>query len=136
MNKKGFILTLDVILGMTIVFLVLIVSLFFITQGSAVSISDHQLLMVGSDIVGVMDQEGTLDSLDYATIETRLEEILPANYEMLLRIEGDFTEGNGTIEIGGELPEERLRIVGKKVGLTNTSVYLKLTYFVWSRNNE
>ena len=136
MNKNGFILTLDVILGMTIVFLVLMVSLFFITQGSDVSISEHQLLKIGSDIVTVMDNEKTFDSLDHETIETRMDELLPANYEMLLKIEGDFAVGNGTIELGGNLPENRFRIVGKRIALTDDNVYLKLTYFVWGRNDD
>ena len=133
MNKKGFIFTLDVILGLVVIFGIIGTSIFFVSQGSQVSISEHQLLLVGSDIVNIMEEDGTLHSLDHNTIEYRMEEILPTNYEMLLRIEGNFQTGNGTLEVGGEIPEKRLIIAGQRISLTENNTYLKITHYTWGR---
>jgi hypothetical protein len=133
-NKKGFILTVDLMLGTAIVFIVLVITAFFINQGSAITLSDHQLVRIGSDVITILDENEVLDTLDENKIKTEIEKILPGNYGMLTRIQGNFSQGNGTIEIGGEIPANRLLISGRKVAVTNNDTYLKLTYFVWTRN--
>ncbi|MDP3919008.1 MAG: hypothetical protein Q8Q35_03860 [Nanoarchaeota archaeon] len=133
MDKKGFVLTLDVILGMIIVFTVISISLFFVSRGSEVSLTEYQPIMIGSDIITLMDEEKSFDSLNHDYIETRMESSLPSNYDMLIRIEGDIESGNGTIEVGGNLPENRLIISGRRVALTDSGTYLKITYFAWTR---
>lgn len=132
-NKKGFVFTLDITIAMLVVFIVILTSLFFVSRGSEISISEHHLHCIGSDIITIMDKREVFDSLDHSTIENELAEVLPVNYEMLIRIEGDFSIGNGTIEIGNDLPSQRILISGKKVALTNQDIYLKLTYFIWTR---
>ncbi|MBI4153116.1 hypothetical protein HY497_01215 [Candidatus Woesearchaeota archaeon] len=131
--KKGFALTLDLILGMVIVFSVVFVSLFFVSRGGEITIAEHQLARIGSDIVTVMDEQKVFDALDHAAIETRMEELLPANADMLIRIEGDFGIGNGTIEVGGDIPQERLIISVERAALTDDTIFLKITAFVWAR---
>ena len=135
-TKKGFILSFDLILGMTIVFIILFISVFFVSQGSAITISEHQLLRVGSDLVTIMDGKKTFDSFDYETIETEIEKVLPGNYEMLVRLQGNFSSGNGTVEVGGDIPQNRLTVTGRKAAVTDDNIYFKITYFIWIREQD
>ncbi len=133
LGKKGFIFTLDLIVGMSILFTVVMITLFFVARGSEVTLAEHQFLRLGSDIVAVMDEQKMFDSLDHEAIERKMEELLPGQYEMLIRLQGNFTAGNGTIEVGGEIPAERLLISGRRAALTDDDTYLKVTYFMWGR---
>lgn len=132
-GKKGFVLTLDFILGMTILFTVIMVALLFVSRGSATTMAEHQLLRFGSDIVAVMDEQKLFDSLSHETIEQELQELLPGQYDMLIRLQGNFTVGNGTLEVGGDIPREGLLISGKRVALTGNSTYLLITYLMWGK---
>ena len=133
MNKHGFIFTLDAVVGMTVLFMVVMLSLFFISKGSEVTLTEQQVLRVGSDVVTILDNQKVLDTLDYGIITTKMEEVLPPNYGMLLRIQGNFAQGNGTIEVGGEIPNQRFVLSGRRVALTEDNTYLQLTYWVWTR---
>ena len=132
-GKQGFIFTLDVALGMIVVFAIVIITLFFVSRGSEVSLGEYQLQLVGGDIVRVMDEHGTFDSLSHDPIQDEMSILLPESYDMLLRVEGSFPEGNGTIEVGGELPANRFIISGQRAALTSNGTYLLITYFVWGR---
>lgn len=132
-GKKGFIFTLDVILGMIVVFVMVTITLFFISRGSEVSLGEYQLQTIGGDVVRVMDERGTFDSLSHNPIQDELALLLPANYDILLRIQGSFSEGNGTIEVGNDIPDKRFLIVGQRAALTSNGTYLLITYFVWEK---
>ena len=93
--------------------------------------SDYQSLQIGSDIVSIMDSTKVFDSLDYSKIEIEMEKLLPVNYDMLIRVEGDFSEGAGLIEVGGELPQRGSVMTGERVAITEDDTLLKITYFVW-----
>jgi hypothetical protein len=133
-GKKGIVLMIDLVIGMTISFIIIIMTLFFITQGSEVTFSEHQLSRVGADIVTIMDEQNLFESLDHDTIETEMEKLLPGSYVMLLRIEGDFSAGNGLIEVGSEIPQRGLIITGKKAILLDDNTYVSITYIVAGRN--
>jgi len=94
-----------------------------------VTLSEYQLLVIGSDIVTLMDAEKAFDSLDYYLIRDRMQKLVPTNYEMLIRLEGNFS----TVEVGGDIPQKRFMLAGRKVGLTDNDVFLKITYFIWMR---
>lgn len=132
-GNKGIIFSLDLMVGITIAFIVVAITLFFVSQGSSITLAEHQLIRFGSDIVTVMDQQEIFDTLDQEIIETEMKNLLPGNYDMLIRLQGNFSRANGTIEIGGEIPESRLTITGRKAALTGNGTYFKITYFVWAR---
>lgn len=132
-SKKGFIFTLDIILGMIIVFIIILSTLFFISRSVESSLEKYQLLILGSDIVNVLDQQKKFDSLDDTVIETEMEELLPPNYEMLIRLEGNFSIGNGTLEIGGNLPSEENLLFGRNILITENNTFLEVTYVLWLR---
>jgi len=130
-DKKAYLFTFDLLMALTLSFSILLVSVFFLAKGSSTTASDYQALQTGSDIAAILDQNKVFDSLDYDNIEIEMEKLLPANYDILLRVEGDFTEGNGLIEIGGDIPINQPLVSGEKVGLTDSGTLLKITYFVW-----
>ena len=132
-GKKGFILTLDIAFGAVIALLAISVSLFFVTRGSATTLGEHQLARVGSDVMNVLDGQKVFDTLDHDYIETRMQQIMPIQADMLIRIEGNFTQGNGTIEVGGTLPYDKSVISGIRVAMKDDYTYMKLTAFVWRR---
>jgi hypothetical protein len=131
MDKKGFVLTFDLIMGITLVFIVIIFSTFFIIRSSETSLAQHSNLVSGADVVRILDQQKVFDSFDYGIIEQNMLDFLPGNLEMLLRLEGDFTPGNGTLEVGAELSNEASS--GQRVGVTDNGKYFKITYFIWEK---
>jgi len=132
-DKNGFIFTLDIILGMIIVFIIIASTVFFISRSVESNLEKYQLLILGSDIVNILDEQKTFDSLDYNEIETEMEELLPPNYEMLLRLEGNFSTGNGTLEVGGNIPLEEDLFFGRRIAITSNNTFLEITYVLWSR---
>ena len=135
-SKTGFVFTLDLIIGLGIIFSLVLVSLFFISKGTEAEFSEQQLLRVGSDVAMVLDQQKVFDSLDYRIIEQGFHDILPPNYDGLLLVQGNFTVGNGTIEVGGEIPQGIPIIVGQRAALTDDNTYLRITYSIWTREQS
>ena len=131
--KKGFIFTLDITFGIIIVFLLVIAGMFFVSQASPKNLSEYQMLRTGSNIVSVMDKQGLFAQPDYQVLQSHLDELVPGNYQMLLRLQGNFTTGNGTMEIGSEIPPKVSLISGQRVSVTDNWQYLRITYFIWGR---
>jgi len=75
----------------------------------------------------VLDREQVLNTLDASKIKIEMEKVLPPNYGMMLRIQGNFSAGNGTIETGTEIPVNIPIYSGRRVA----GNYLKVTYFMW-----
>jgi len=129
MNKKGIIFTLDLLLAIMIIFIVLTASIFFISRGSAINLPDHQLQLIGSDIITIMDHQETFDSFNPTTIEESLEQLVPKNYQMAVRVQ----QGSNTIEANFPLPEDSSIISGMRVALSENDTYMKITYYVWQQ---
>ena len=131
MNKKGFILTFDLLIGLILVFIVILFSVFFMARSSQFSLSEHNNILVGADVVRVLDQQKVFDSFDHSSIEQNMLNYLPGNLDMLIRMEGNFSTANGTIEVGADLSSEASS--GQQVGITDDGVYFKVTYFIWEK---
>ncbi|HLC19963.1 MAG TPA: hypothetical protein VJK72_03515 [Candidatus Nanoarchaeia archaeon] len=132
LNNKGLALILDVALGTVVIMAGVALSVFFISESSS-HVADYQLARIGADILGMLDAQQGFDNLDHATIEQEIAELLPAHLDMLVRIEGDFEEGDGIIEVGGNLPSAASIIPVRRVALTSDDTYLKITAYVWLR---
>ena len=130
-NKKGLAFTFDIALGTGVIFGMVVLSVFLASRGSTGHLAEYQLSRIGSDILTVLDERESFDTLDHTLIEQKLDDVLPAHIDMLLRIEGSFAEGNGTIEVGGDLPTDKSLIPIRRVALASDSTYVKLTAYVW-----
>ena len=134
--KQGFILTLDLAFGTIIIFILILAGIFFVSLSSKQHSSELQLARVGSDIVTVMEHKNLFLDPEHASLQSAMDSLLPSNIEMLLRLEGEFTSGNGTLEVGSELPRNKPIIAGQRVSLTSNEQYLKITYLIWPRREE
>src|SRR3989338_9638625 len=132
MNKHAFILTLEIVLGSTLVFALIFASLFFLNRGTS-GVADSQLLLFGSDVITLLDNQNIFDSLDTTTIETAMQEVVPRNYALVMQLQGNLSQGNGTIEVGDEIPEKEAALVGRKAVLTENNTYIQITYWVGTR---
>ena len=132
-NKKGIALLFDVLIGTGVLAGVIVLAIFLMSRGSVNDASQYQLARIGADILSILDQQHSFDELDHTLIEQKIQDVLPAHLDMLVRIEGDFDEGGGTIEVGGELPSRKALIPVHRVVLTSDDIYLKITAYVWLR---
>ena len=130
MVKKGIALMLDAGLGVSIVIGAVALSVFLMSRGSTAA-SDYQLARIGADVLAILDEHHSFDDLSHTLIEQRMRDVLPAHLDMLLSIEGDFEEGDGLIEVGGNLPSTKSLIPVRRVVLTTDNTYLKITAYVW-----
>ncbi len=128
-RNKGFILSFDVVIAVFIVFLILTVATFYATRASEDSLSKLQMVRVGSDILAILDYEGTLATLSSANIEIGLNELLPVNYNMRIEIKGR-TFGPMIVETDSETPEDRFIGSGKRVFNKNAQYYIA-RYWIW-----
>lgn len=129
-NKKAFVFSLDVIIAVTVVMSVLIVSMFYITKAGDESISTLQTIRIGSDILAVLDYDGTLDTLSALNIEEKLDVILPINYHMKIKIDC-INQDPIIAETTDTLPTNRLIASGKRVFVTNTGEYCIADFNIW-----
>ena len=136
LHKKGFIFTMDVLLGVMMAFLVVGAGIYFTTRGSEPALPKYQMFATGSDIVSVLDEMNVFDSLNPSVIEVEMEKLLPAQYEMLIRLEDNVTLGNEILEAGNEVPFGVSILSGQRVVWTIRSRYVKLTYFIWVKQQE
>lgn len=128
-GNKGFILSFDVVIAVFIVLLILTAATFYATRASEDSLSKLQMVRVGSDILAILDYEGTLATLSSPNIETGLNELLPASYHMRVEIKGR-TFGPVIVETASEMPSDRFIGSGKRLFNKNAEYYTA-RYWIW-----
>lgn len=83
---KGYVLTIDVMFG-AILAIFLIVATFSFMQGSYTGgIGEISMKRLATDIIAVLDYNGTLSTLDSGIISAGLDDLLPPNMEMGINI--------------------------------------------------
>ncbi len=86
MEMKGFAFTLDVAIGIGIVFIILIASYTYYSESKNIGSVDISLTRLSSDAVITLDYKGILDTLNKNYIESELNRILPENINMSMII--------------------------------------------------
>ena len=123
---------MDIALGIGVILGAVALSVFIVSRGSTAG-SEYQLARIGADVLAILDEQHAFDDLSHTVIEQKMQDVLPAHLDMLLRIEGDFDEGDGLIEVGGNLPTTKSLLPVRRVVLTSDDTYLKITGDVWLR---
>ena len=67
-GNKAFIFSLDVIIGIMVVASIFVASTFYIIKAGDESISKLQTIRTGYDVLALLDNQGTLNSLSVETI--------------------------------------------------------------------
>lgn len=134
MKKKGFVFSLDVAIGVLVVVLLMSAAHRHMTNAEANRISNIQMISVGSDIAAMLDYNEALQTLKESTIESEMNDLMPQNYDMLLKIVVD----DGTIlYIGDSIPGEQFVSTGKRFFTINggsSTKYAYVVYWVWTRS--
>ncbi len=128
-GTKGFIFSLDAAIALFIVFMVLIASLYYVTRKED-SLSNLQLVKTGYDIITILDNDGSLKTVDSATIEQNLNDLLPVNYHY--RLEINTTKSKYILlETSNEIPEDQFIGVGKRFFVANTNEFGIAKFWIW-----
>lgn len=134
LTKKGIAYILDAFLAMVIVSLLFLV-IQHVQNGSGEDFTQKlQLARTGSDIVHVLSQDGTLDTLNSAGIEEKIRALLPPQYNMRLKMQGTFLPGILVVETNTSSNDNQFiasgsRIVALKAGTSFS--FAKAEYEVW-----
>jgi len=86
-GNKGLIFMLDSIIALFMIFIILTVSVFFMSKAEESPVGDLQVSRIGNDVFAVLDYSGGLRDFDTIKIENDLNSMLPDGYEMEFKIE-------------------------------------------------
>ena len=129
--KKGFVLSLDSAIASFVVILVLAAAYQHMSKAEEQKMGNIQMTRTGSDIVAVLQENGTLATLDATLLEAELSSLLPAQNRMVIRL----TTSSGTeLYVGGAIPDDRFVGTGKRYFLVSRSgspVFGRAEYFIW-----
>ncbi len=128
-GNRAVIFTLDMLVALTVFSIAFAVSLYYVSQTSEDKLTRAEMSSIASDILAVMDNNKTLQTLDSQMIQTQLEQLLPIAFQMRILIK---TENNVTIDVGGIAPEGRFIATGKRHIVTDTD-YGEVRYWIWAR---
>ena len=129
-GNKAFIFSLDIIIAIIVVMSLLMVSTFYVTKAGGESVSKLETIRIGSDVLALLDYNGTLNSLSVGNIEVELNRILPINYHMRIAANCEG-EGSIVVETIDTSPTDRFIGGGKRVFVTNTGKYCIASYSIW-----
>lgn len=110
LEDKGMIFTLDAIIAVLVVSILMIASAHFAGKEES-SLPDLQLSRIGYDIVALLDYSKTLDTLDAGIIKNEMNDLLPSNYNMKIKITTNY---GVTREIGDAIPDNKFIATGKR----------------------
>jgi len=135
-NKKAFILTLDAFLALVVVLIALGAASSYIARSENV-MPNIQTARIGSDIVKLLENTNSFDTLDATAIKNDIDNIIPPNYGMRLNISwaDSSLEKKGSFEIGDKLPDKKFISTGERffVVIANSSLthYGLAKYWIW-----
>lgn len=135
-NKKGFILSLDAAIAVTIVFIFLTISAYYVGKANEDPLTRLQMIRSGSDIIEVLDQKGSFETLTQKEIADKISSILPPAYEMRLRINGTFPQQIITAETTNETAGKQFIVSGERnlvIYNETGNYYATINYWMWQR---
>lgn len=133
-NKKGMILSLDAAVAIVLVFIFIAMSVYYAGKANDEPLSRLQMLRAGSDVMFLLDKENAFATLSQDDIAKRVSAILPAAYEMRLRINGTFPGNVFTVETSREDPAGKFIVSGERLVVISNSTgsyYGKARYWMW-----
>lgn len=133
-GRKGFVFSLDMAIAVLITILMMTAAGRNMANAEKNSISNSQMAAVGSDIVAMLDYKGILQTMDEKAIESGMNDIMPQNYDMLLKITAD--DGT-TVYAGDSVPAIQFVGSGKRFFTikdeTSIERYAYVSYWIWAK---
>jgi len=127
-KNKGIIFSLDIALATTVVMILLVASTYQVAKSDEKSLTRLQISRIGNDVTAYLDHQNVLDTLDLTAIESNLTSILTINYDMRIRLEGNFQ----TLETTKPIPEDRFVASGERILIINDAPAV-VRYWIWLR---
>lgn len=131
LENKGLIFSFDIMVAVLLVVVLLLAGTFYAAKSGEYSLSRLQMIRTGSDILAILDYDGTLKTLSMPTIEAGINELLPTSYHMRIEIKGR-EYGPLIIETTPEAPKDRFIGSGERVFNKNAEYYIA-RYWIWLR---
>ena len=133
-GKKAFVFTLDIAIAVLITILVMAAAHRNMANSEANRLSSVQMMAYGSDVVALLDHNGVLQTIDQGDIESGMNDLLPQNYDMLLKI----TYDDGTVLYAGDsVPRQQFVGTGKRffaiADEDSVKGYGNVIYWIWTR---
>lgn len=136
-NKKAFVFTLDAFLSIIVTMLLIGAANSYILKNDDAT-PNLQTSKTGYDIVALLDNKNTLQTLNSATVESELSNVLPNKYQMRINVTWQSIElsSKNSFVVGSEIPEKKFVASGKRFFVVynsygNTTNYGIAKYWVW-----
>ncbi|MFC1755077.1 hypothetical protein ACFL96_17070 [Thermoproteota archaeon] len=133
LSRRAFVLSLDILIAVFVTLLVLTAAHMQIMNSEFRQLSHASLTAAGSDIVEMLSYSGALQTLDSNMIESEMKDLLPLNYEMMLKI---VVVDGTTIYAGDSFPEEQFVATGIRyfaVPGSGSFRYAYVSYKIWTK---
>lgn len=135
-SKRGIAFTLDSIIAVIVIFIVLGASSNYSSK-SENALPDVQISRTGSDIVTLLENTGSLDSLNPTSIQNDLDDVLPPAYGINITIICSDSDLNPThnLGIGEVIPEKQFVGTGKRFFIVKDGNmdFCMVKYGVWKK---
>lgn len=133
-TRKGYILSVDIILAIAVVTVLLTVSFYYAYRSSEDTFARLQITRTGSDILAVLDYDNDLSTLNQNTIRNAMNRLLPTNYNMRIEITPDIGD---SFVIGDPLPIKSFIASGRRVFVVKSggeiTDYGIAQFWIWSK---
>lgn len=127
-DKKAVIFALDSAIAIVVVIAVLISASMYVNKEKF--LPKLQTSRIGSDVLASLDNNNILDTLNQDTIEQQINLLLPEQYEMRIKLTGEF----GNIQTNKTTSENKFIGSGKRIiFLTQGNITYQgiAQYWVW-----
>jgi len=128
-GNKAIVFTLDIIAAATVFAIAFVVSVYYTSQASENKLAQIQTTTAASDLLSLLDNTGTLQTLNPDLIENKTSSLLAQSYQMRILIR---TKNNATVDIGGVAPEGKLVVTGSRYFVANDD-FGQARYWIWAR---
>ena len=126
-GNRGFIFTLDAIIAIIVIAIILSASGIFMIKNLDQNINSLQIEKIGADTIATLDYKNDFNSLNKITIKSRIDNILPENYELSFKM-----ECQDIAILSGNIPQQTVHS-GERIIVTNNFDYCYIKYWIWEK---
>ena len=129
---------MDATFALIIVVFMLSMANIYVILGSQASSIDVQTNKYGDDIIKILDEQGTLQTLNQATINTAIQTLIPSNYDISISIKCKIYPAGTeqTVTAGSITPTDKDVFSGTRIFIianadTTQEKYCSSRYWIW-----
>ena len=132
-GNKAFIISLDAFLALIVVSMLFGATYLYVANLNPDSLADLQTIRTGADVFAILDYNNTLNSFNQSNIQKNLDDILPNNYDMKIRLN---CNNNKSLETTHNSSENRFVGSGERIFVvynetTDNLDYCNGRFWIW-----